>query len=307
MQGNWRARRASDLSGRRLLDLDGRRVGALSVLIAPLGIPWSVGCAHLAGVAGKGARAGELCSALARGDEPPRRGEQSRRRVPFPEQDPPATTANPEPNPAYARSNVSGFVPVRPSRCGRRRDPLHRVVVELEVEQREVLLDPLSACWTSGRRSKSRWMCQRSTTCAGVRPTAEAIEVITSSSSTPPGAIGDHASVAIPCDSPYDRTSSFKRYGSSSIWLTAGTVSVSAASFFRWSTWKFDADRARAAVGLELLHHLPRRDVVAVVQSRQRPVDEEQVDVVEAEAAAQSRPSPPERRRACASSCRAST
>ena len=44
-----------------------------------------------------------------------------------------------------------------------------------------------------------------------------------------------------------------------------------------------DADRARAAVALELLERLPGRDEVAVVERRQRPVDEEQVDVVEAE------------------------
>ena len=47
-----------------------------------------------------------------------------------------------------------------------------------------------------------RWMCQRSTTCAGVRSTAAAIATITGSSSTRPLAIGDHASVAIPCASP---------------------------------------------------------------------------------------------------------
>ena len=44
-----------------------------------------------------------------------------------------------------------------------------------------------------------------------------------------------------------------------------------------------DADRAGAAVGLELLERPPGRDVVAVVEGRQRPVDQEQVDVVDAE------------------------
>ena len=43
------------------------------------------------------------------------------------------------------------------------------------------------------------------------------------------------------------------------------------------------ADRARAAVLAELLERLPGRDEVAVVEGRQRPVDEEQVDVVGAE------------------------
>ena len=42
------------------------------------------------------------------------------------------------------------------------------------------------------------------------------------------------------------------------------------------------ADRARG-LGLELLERLPGRDVVTVVQGRQRPVDQEQVDVLEAE------------------------
>ena len=44
-----------------------------------------------------------------------------------------------------------------------------------------------------------------------------------------------------------------------------------------------DADRPRATVGLELLERLPGRDEVAVVERRQRPVDQKQVDVLEAE------------------------
>jgi hypothetical protein len=43
------------------------------------------------------------------------------------------------------------------------------------------------------------------------------------------------------------------------------------------------ADRARAAVRPQLLEHPPRRDEVAVVERGQRPVDEKQVDAVEAE------------------------
>ena len=73
-----------------------------------------------------------------------------------------------------------------------------------------------------------------------MRPTFSAISVTTGSSSTSPLAIGDHASVAIPCSSSYARTSRFWRYGCSSIWFTAGTVSVSAARRSRCSTWKFD-------------------------------------------------------------------
>ena len=44
-----------------------------------------------------------------------------------------------------------------------------------------------------------------------------------------------------------------------------------------------DADRARAAVALELLKRLPGRHEVAVVQRRQRPMDQEEIDVVDAE------------------------
>ena len=54
-------------------------------------------------------------------------------------------------------------------------------------------------------------ICQRRTTCAGVLPTLSAISVTTASSSTSPWAIGDHASVAIPCASSYERTSPFWR------------------------------------------------------------------------------------------------
>lgn len=42
-------------------------------------------------------------------------------------------------------------------------------------------------------------------------------------------------------------------------------------------------DAAGAAVILELLQHLPGGDEVAVVEPRQRPVDQEEVDVVEAQ------------------------
>ena len=44
-----------------------------------------------------------------------------------------------------------------------------------------------------------------------------------------------------------------------------------------------DSDRARAPVGLELLEHLPAGDEVAARSRGQRPVDQEQVDVVGAE------------------------
>jgi hypothetical protein len=44
-----------------------------------------------------------------------------------------------------------------------------------------------------------------------------------------------------------------------------------------------DADRAGATVGAELLQRLPRGDEVAAVKGRERPMDQEQVDVIEAE------------------------
>ena len=50
-----------------------------------------------------------------------------------------------------------------------------------------------------GKMMSPRWMCQRSTVWAGVRPSRPAIPVITGSSSTPPWAIGDQASIRMPC------------------------------------------------------------------------------------------------------------
>ena len=98
-----------------------------------------------------------------------------------------------------------------------------------------------------GKTTSPRCTCQRSTTCAGVRPDAPAaISVTTGSSSTLPCAIGDQASVTMPCAWPYSRTASLVKYGCTSIWLTAGTRSVSAASRSRWGTWKFETPTALA-------------------------------------------------------------
>ena len=63
---------------------------------------------------------------------------------------------------------------------------------------------------------------------------------MTGSSRIRPCASGDQASVAIPCDSPYVRTSVFWKAGCSSIWFTAGTTSLVAASRSRWSISKFE-------------------------------------------------------------------
>ncbi len=127
-------------------------------------------------------------------------------------------------------------------------------------------------------------MCQRKTTCAGDLPVPSAMPSTTWSPSTVPCAIGDHASVAMPCFWPYARTSSLVKYGCTSIWFTAGTVSVSSANRSRWAVWKFDTPMLRARPSrLELLERLPGRDEVTVVERRQRPVNQEQVDIVEAE------------------------
>ncbi len=71
------------------------------------------------------------------------------------------------------------------------------------------------------------------------------MSVTTGSSSTSPWAIGDHASVRMPAAASAARTSSLPKYGCASIWFTAGTTDVSAASRARWSTWKFDTPMER--------------------------------------------------------------
>ena len=135
-----------------------------------------------------------------------------------------------------------------------------------------------------GKTMLPRWMCQRSTTWAGDVP-------------TPLGDLGDHRvveHVALRDRRP--------RLGRDAVrlavraHLVVGEVRVQLDLVDRRHDVGLggqalevrdlevrDADRAGAAVALELLERLPRRDEVAVVERRQRPVDEEQVDVVEAE------------------------
>ena len=61
-------------------------------------------------------------------------------------------------------------------------------------------------------------------------------------------------------------------------------MSVSAASRSRCSTWKFDTPIERApTVSVKLFERLPGGDEVAVVERWQRPVDKEQIHIVEAE------------------------
>ena len=134
-----------------------------------------------------------------------------------------------------------------------------------------------------GKTTSPRWMCQRSVTWAGLRPSRSAIRPMTGSSATLPRAIGDHASVTISWSASKARSSSWARNGLTSIWLTAGRDAPGARSRLRrWCGWKFgDADGLHPAAGVDLLHHLPAGHVVG--HAGQRPVDEEEVEVVEAQ------------------------
>ena len=87
----------------------------------------------------------------------------------------------------------------------------------------------------------------------------------------------------MPCVSPHARTSALPKYGCSSIWFTAGTTSASAASLSRCSIWKLETpiERARPS-GLNSSSVLPGRDIAVVALPRQRPVDEEEIDVAQA-------------------------
>ena len=75
--------------------------------------------------------------------------------------------------------------------------------------------------------------------------------------------------------------------------MTAGTTSVSAAESLEMLDLEVrDADRAGAPVPGELLERSPGRDVPVRVLTRARPVDEEQVDVVEAQGLERAREAP---------------
>ena len=135
-----------------------------------------------------------------------------------------------------------------------------------------------------GMTTLPSWRCQRSTTCAGVRPCRSAMAAITGLSSRPlPWPSGDHASVAMPCSACRARSSACGSCGCSSIWFTAGTVGAlgdHAAQVRRLEVGH--ADRAGPAVGGDLLQRPPGLRIR--VASRLRPVDQVQVDVVQAAA-----------------------
>src|ERR687896_99014 len=84
------------------------------------------------------------------------------------------------------------------------------------------------------------------------------------SSSTLPCAIGDHASVAIWCSRPY-----YVGLGGQPLQVLDLPIRY--------------PDRAGAAVAVKLLERPPGRYEVTVIERGQRPVDEEQVHMIEAE------------------------
>ena len=105
----------------------------------------------------------------------------------------------------------------------------------------------------------------------------------TSSPMTLPWAIGDQASVTIRGSAAAARAASLPKNGCTSIWFTAGSTPLSSMIRFRWAGSKFETPMRGPAVLGELAQGLPGGDEVTVVLRRQRPVDEEQVDPVEAE------------------------
>ena len=136
-----------------------------------------------------------------------------------------------------------------------------------------------------------RCTCQRRVTWAGVRSSRSAIGTIVGSSRTSPWAIGDQASVAM----------SYDAFGGAHRLVAEVRVHLDLVDRRHLPAVVDDplqvvglevrdADRRRPAVAplrRELGQRAPRRLEVAVVPGRQRPVDEEQVDLVE--------PEPPQR------------
>ena len=195
---------------------------------------------------------------------------------------------------------MSGLGPVRPA-SPRSRAVIARHVVrrQLEVEQREVLAHPLRAGVDFGNTTLPRCTCQRRTTWEGVRPAAAAIVVTTGSPSTAPLAIGDHASVTIPCASPYAAHRVVEQVRVQLDLVDGGRhVGLGEHPLEVCDLEVRDADRARAPVAPGTPRAPPGGHVVAVVEGGQRPVDEEQVDVVGAQVGQRARRTRGGRRRA---------
>ena len=127
-----------------------------------------------------------------------------------------------------------------------RGDRRHVVLGQLEVEQLEVLGDPRRG-GRLGEDDVAPLDVPAQGDLSGGLPTRSAIAVIVGSFSTPPWAIGDQASVRMPCSDPYAADLVVVKYGCTSTWLTAGTTSVSSANRRRCGTWKLETpmDRAR--------------------------------------------------------------
>ena len=117
---------------------------------------------------------------------------------------------------------------------------------------------------TTDERRRSRRWCRRRRPC--------------------PCAIGDHASVSTPCFWLAARTSSLAKNGCTSTWLTTGTTPVSSTMRSRWAGWKFETPMLRVLPAS--CASISARQVCTKSPSYwvgQRPVDEEQVDLLEAE------------------------
>ncbi len=128
------------------------------------------------------------------------------------------------------------------------------------------------------------WRCQRRIAWAGVLPCRSAIAAIVSSSSSSPWASGLQASVAIRGSACQARSSACWKRGCSSTWLTVGRVSgLGLQPLEVLDAEVGDADRARAPFLVDAFEGTPGVD--EAVFARHRPVDQVEVDVVEAEAA----------------------
>ena len=179
---------------------------------------------------------------------------------------------------SQTRFTVSGSGPVR-SPPVQRGDRGHRRVVELEVEQREVLLDPaagdrlreddVAALEVPAQRHLRRACGPSRSAIVGDHRVVER---------PCRGAIGDHASVTIPCSASNARTSSCARYGCTSIWLTAGTVPRSPRTAAQ--VVRAGSSRRRSPAPGRRRRSPPAPATVARSRRlrRQRPVDEEQVE-----------------------------
>ena len=163
-----------------------------------------------------------------------------------------------------------------------RRERGHVVRGELEVEDaRFSRMPPGSADF--GTAISPSCMCQRSTTCAGVRPWRSARRAITGSRQQV-AALAQRAddSVTMPCSAWYARGLGADVPRVELDWLTSGTTPGLGEQPLRCAGLKFEsADGAQRAL-LQQREEAPPGVDVAVLP-RVGPVDQQQVDVVDAE------------------------